>query len=339
MPICALIATNLFGQSPIEVLQPPVAQETVIELVSDEQTVQPSVVHEQPTAQLVIDLDATVPDISSAFPDPEAESIPAPKLFPNQSSERANPNGAVEFNHAGPPGGPPLEGGNYQGPGCDDCGYQEDPYWFCQWLGNRHSSTHGRSIGPGGPLRGTSWLNRPYSVGLDFGGLIMTGNPAVNVTPGNDFMAAIHGGWDWDHYWGGQLRVAWSTPRIDNTAIAGDDHSDNLFITDVSVVHYPWGDSRFRPYVRLGMGLTDLEFTNTAGNRQHELLYTIPMAIGVKYQFRRWMAWRAEFANNLALGQNGSGTLNNLSLTIGFERRFGGRPSGYWAWQPRGHSW
>ncbi|MEM6331592.1 MAG: hypothetical protein AAF790_15275, partial [Planctomycetota bacterium] len=117
------------------------------------------------------------------------------------------------------------------------------------------------------------------------------------------------------------------------------DDQDNLFLGDISLLHYPWGDSRTRPYVRLGIGLTDIEFTDTLAQRQQETLVTLPLAVGVKYQFTRSAAWRAELANNLAIGQNDARTLSNVTFTIGVEGRYGGRPSGYWAWRPRGHGW
>jgi hypothetical protein len=43
--------------------------------------------------------------------------------------------------------------------------------------------------------------------------------------------------------------------------------------------------------------------------------------------------------NNLGIGMNDTGTLNNLTFTTGLEWRFGGRPSGYWAWAGRGGAW
>ncbi len=210
--------------------------------------------------------------------------------------------------------------------------------WLVGWLGTRNSSTHGRAIGPGQPLRGTSWLNRPYEVAFELGGLLMAGDPASGVSSANDLFAAIHTGWDWDHYWGGQIRVGWSTPQLENGS-ATNDSGDNLFIGDISTLYYPWGDSRARPYLRLGIGLTDMEFTNADLQRRQETLFTIPMAIGIKYQFRRWAAWRAEFANNLAIAQGDANTVNNITFTFGVESRFGGRPTGYWAWHPRGHAW
>lgn len=209
-------------------------------------------------------------------------------------------------------------------------------HWMLDWLGARHSSTHGRAVGAGGPLRGTSWLNRPYEVALEFGALVMTGDPADDVPASNDLFAAIHAGYDWDHYWGGQVRVGWSTPTFDNAAIAGEETSDNFFLIDGSVLYYPWGDSRTRPYCRVGIGLTDLEFTDSRAIRRQETLFTIPLAIGIKQQWSRTTVWRAEFANNLALGGASSNTMDNITLTLGVEGRFGGRARGYWAWSPRG---
>lgn len=203
----------------------------------------------------------------------------------------------------------------------------------------RSTATHGRAVGFGEPLRGTSWLNRPYEVAVDFGALVMTGGPANSVRGGNDLFAALHAGFDWDHYYGTQFRVGWSTPTLDNTAIAGEETSDNFFITDLSMLYYPWGDSKIRPYFRGGVGLTDVEFTNVSGARQQEMLFTLPFGIGVKHQFRRWLVWRLELMDNLALASNEADTMNNLTLTFGLEGRFGGRPTGYWAWSPRGYAW
>ena len=209
-------------------------------------------------------------------------------------------------------------------------------------LGNldfRHSSTHGRAMGNGGALRGTSWLNRPYDISIDYGVLLMPGRVASDVRSSNDFFGAVKVGWDWDHYWGTQFRVGWSTPDLINTSLSGTQQSDNLFITDMSLLYYPWGDSRFRPYWRAGLGLTDIEYSNRFNLRQQEFLFTIPFGVGLKYQFRRWFVWRAEFMNNLALGQNETSSINNLTITSGFEWRFGGRPSGQWDWAGYGGAW
>ncbi|TWT76875.1 hypothetical protein Pla123a_22990 [Posidoniimonas polymericola] len=235
---------------------------------------------------------------------------------------------------------------------CPDCYGDADCYTDAEWQMNsgewltnslarfheftsRNSATHGRATGLGRPLRGTSWLNRPYEASLDFGAFLMTNHPAAGVQGAHDKFAALTLGWDWDHYWGTQARLGWSTPELGNS----EGGSDNLLLTDLSLMYYPWGDSAVRPYWRMGMGLTDIEFTNVNGVRQQEFLFTIPFGVGMKYQIRRWAAWKVEMVDNLALGVNGANTMNNFTLTCGFEARYGGRPGGYWAWQPRGYSW
>lgn len=218
---------------------------------------------------------------------------------------------------------------------CEECGQS---HWLIEWLGGRHSSTHGRAIGPGQPLRGTSWLNRPYQVTAEFGALLMPSSVSPDVRSANDLFAAIQAGWDWDHYWGSQLRVGWSTPELINPSVTENRDSDNFFMTDASLLFYPWGDSRTRPYLRCGVGLTDLEFTDSSG-RQHETMFTVPLAIGVKHQLRRAVVWRAEFAYNQAFKSNNADSTQFITLTLGVEGRFGGKSSGYWAWRPRGRNW
>lgn len=176
-------------------------------------------------------------------------------------------------------------------------------------------------------------------VSLDAGAFLMTSRVAANVRTANDLFGAIGIGWDWDHYWGSQIRIGWTTPELVNTLQTTASSADNLFVTDMSLLYYPWGDSRTRPYWRIGLGLTDVEYTNDFGRRQQDNLLTIPFGVGVKRQLYPHLAWRLEIANNLAVGQNETSSLNNLTLTTGFEWRLGGQPSGYWAWAPRSGAW
>lgn len=223
-----------------------------------------------------------------------------------------------------PPGSGPWETGPAQRP------------WLLRQFDLRHSSTHGRAMGPGQPLRGTSWLNRPYALSLDGGMLLMGDRPAPNVRTDNGLFTAIGLGWDWDHYWGSQVRIGWASPELLNTLQTTVPNNDHLFIGDLSLLYYPWGDSRMRPYYRIGFGLTDLEYTNDLGRQQQSNLLTIPIGVGLKYQLRRNLAWRLELADNIAFGQNETDSLNNFTLTLGLEWRLGGRPDSPWAWHPRG---
>ncbi|QDU57852.1 hypothetical protein Pan181_40750 [Aeoliella mucimassa] len=203
----------------------------------------------------------------------------------------------------------------------------------------RHSMMDGRAIGKGQPLRTTSWLNRPYEFGIDTGAFLMANDVSSNNTSNNDLMVAAHLGWDWDHYWGAQARMTWTTPEFASSVDSNDQNTNTLMMYDVSLMYYPWGDSRVRPYYRLGMGLTDLDFINPSGVREDNTLFTIPMGLGIKYQTERWMAIRAEAMDNIAWGQNSASSMHNFTLTIGFEWRYGGRPSSGWSSPAAQRTW
>ena len=117
------------------------------------------------------------------------------------------------------------------GGGCADCGgshagHEPCHLWrpgdllrhtqqaLCPPPGFRHSSTHGRSIGCGHPMGGTSWLNRPYHVGWFAGA--MWGSPMIqgHVNQRGTFFGGYQVGHDFDHYWGKQLRFAWASPSL-----------------------------------------------------------------------------------------------------------------------------
>lgn len=206
-------------------------------------------------------------------------------------------------------------------------------------LGFRHSATHGRWSGPGEPLRGTSWLNRPYEFGLDAGGFVMTKRISANSQRNNDVLAAAHLGWDWDHYWGSQVRVAWTSPDLSTPAAVQPRKSDDLMIYDLSMLYYPWGDSRVRPYYRFGAGLVDVDFTNPAGHREDNMLLTFPVGIGIKYQTKRWMALRGEVIDYITFGQNSAAGMQNLTFSLGMEWRFGGRPTNVWSSPSHRRAW
>jgi hypothetical protein len=208
-----------------------------------------------------------------------------------------------------------------------------------KWLGLRHSSTSGRNAGLGIPLVGTSWLNRSYYFGADIGTVWLTRPITNGLTTDIDTFGGIFGGCDWDYYWGTELSVNRATPEIINKNARDADRGDRLMEFTTSLMYYPWGDSVFRPYWRLGVGATDIDYPTDRGDRRDESLWTFPIGIGLKYPFRRWLAARAEFADQLALGNHGVATQHDLTLTFGLEWRFGVHPQSYWPWNPSRHIW
>jgi hypothetical protein len=207
------------------------------------------------------------------------------------------------------------------------------------YLHLRHSSTHGRNVGHGSPLVGTSWLNRPYFAGASLGPMWMTNRVDDSVGRDIDLFGDVFLGWDWDHYWGSELQIAWSTPEQINSECPYALRSDRMSFWSYSHLYYPWGDSLLRPYWRAGIGTTEVSFARDDGTGRHEILLTFPLGIGVKYPLRRWLATRMEVTDYLALGEHGVGHQGNVTLTFSLEWRFGVHPPSYWPWNPSAHYW
>ena len=206
-----------------------------------------------------------------------------------------------------------------------------------KWLGLRHSSYSGRNAGIGVPLTGTSWLNRPYYFGGHIGTMWLTRPIGPDLSTDTDVFGGIFAGWDWDHYWGTEIAINRATPEIINQNAPNADRGDRLMEETISLMYYPWGDTLFRPYWRAGIGLTEIDWPTDDGYRRDEALWTFPLGIGLKYPFRRYLVGRAEFTDQLAVGNTGVQTQHNLTLTFGLEWRFGVRPKSYWPWNPSRH--
>jgi hypothetical protein len=207
-------------------------------------------------------------------------------------------------------------------------------------LGLLHSYTHGRNVGWGLPLVGSSWLNRPYYIGTSLGPMWLTNRPINAVARDKDVMGTVFFGWDWDYYWGSEFQYGYATPELWNSdAPAGSPIGHRLATWNYSFMYYPWGDSNLRPFWRLGAGNTHFDFTTNEGLRRDEWLFTSPFGVGMKYSFRRWLAGRIEFTDQLSWGGHGVATQHNLVLQFGLEVRFGGKRKAYWPWNPSRHIW
>jgi Outer membrane protein beta-barrel domain len=252
--------------------------------------------------------------------------------------------GAVPLPNEPPPSPHPFSQppDNYDaGPpdGADEPAEPDSYFSKLKWLGLRHSSTDGRNAGMGIPLTGTSWLNRPYYFGGDIGTIWLTRPVNSDLTSDIDVFGGVFAGCDWDYYWGTELAVNRATPEIINETARDAKRGDALMEETVSLMYYPWGDSLFRPYWRCGIGATEIDYPTDRGHRRDETLWTFPVGVGLKYPFRRWLAARAEFTDQLALGNSGVATQHDLTLTFGLEWRFGAHPRSYWPWNPSRHIW
>jgi hypothetical protein len=239
----------------------------------------------------------------------------------------------------GPP--PEVTPDQYFAPGwsgATDCP-PDDYLPIFDWLHLRHSYTYGRNIGVGGPYVGTSWLNRPFYVGGEFGWIWITRAQEDSVTRDVDTVGSFIIGWDWDYYWGCELRLSRATPELVNAQALDAERNDVLFMWNYNAMYYPWGDAMLRPYWRWGIGNTKFDFPLDDGTRFDQWLFTFPIGLGFKYPFRPWLAGRAELTDYLSLGHNGLPTQNNITFTLGLEFRFGIHPRSYWPWYPSRHQW
>ncbi|GMQ80363.1 MAG: hypothetical protein BMS9Abin04_342 [Planctomycetia bacterium] len=205
------------------------------------------------------------------------------------------------------------------------------------WL--RHSSTTGRHVGKGQPLVGTSWLNRPYHADWFLGALY--GDSPINgrVDLGSDIYGGYRLGWDIDHYWGTEVRFAWTQLELVGNDMQPLGGSSEVVLADVNLLYYPWGDSRWRPYVLIGVGGANFNFIDDAGVLRDTTLFGLPVGGGVKYLVRHWLALRADILSNIAVGADGLSTMNNTTLTVGMEVHWGAAPRSYWPWNPGHHVW
>ncbi len=213
------------------------------------------------------------------------------------------------------------------------------PFDWVRHMGFRHSSTHGRHIGRGLPLEGTSWRNRPYHVDWFSGPLLGDDLIDNRVAQDNELFGGLRIGWDFDYYWGLEARFGWSNPNvqfIDPQPVADN---GSYFVSDIDFVYYPWGDSKIRPYMLLGAGMARIDFVDAADVNFNTTLFTTPFGGGVQFRQTPWLIWRFEVLDNLSYGADGVDTMHNISLTAGMEVRFGSRPASYWPWRASRKIW
>lgn len=147
-------------------------------------------------------------------------------------------------------------------------------------------------------------------------------------------IGGIRAGWDLNHYWGTEARLAWSTGHFHDQLLGGEiDCSTGTYFFDVDLLYYPWGDTRWRPYFLVGFGTSQVAYYEEPANSFGSHLST-PLAVGVKYRWNEFFAWRLEFGDDIAYAWNPHNALHSLSATIGLEYRFGGTRKAYWPWNP-----
>ena len=213
--------------------------------------------------------------------------------------------------------------------------------------------TPGRNQGVGEPLINDSWRWAPFGVGWFMG--IMDGTPLVTdwTGAGTGYFGGYHFNWDFDHYWGFEFRYGvaslpqWDSARAfaaqSDAGIAWNSQFGRRHATlkygDFSFLYYPWGDARWRPYARMGLGWGYVKFTDLLYDKWSNSTMTMPFGIGLKYRYSRRLVFRTEMVDNFLFGERGINPQHNLSLTAGVEVRFGGTRKAYWPYNPGRHYW
>jgi hypothetical protein len=188
------------------------------------------------------------------------------------------------------------------------------------------------------PLEGTSWRNRPLSAGWAVGGF-WGDDPKDNLVsydPG--IYGAYRVGWDYDHYFGLEARLAQATPGISTKTDVPSTTAD-VTLFDVSMLWYPTGDSRLRPYFLAGLGFQYHNFRDHNYRLTEDAVFSMPLGIGVKWMCSPWLALRMEFTENIAVGSPELDMMHNLSLNGGVEVRFGGTRPSYWPYNSSKYLW
>lgn len=223
----------------------------------------------------------------------------------------------------------------------EDCIEEQDllPYDWVRHFGFRHSSSHGRHVGRGLPLEGTSWKNRPYHVDWFVGSLLGDELISGRVEQNNELIGGLRLGWDFDYYWGLEWRFGWSNPNLQLTGVEATPENGSIFLSDIDLVYYPWGDSKIRPYGLLGVGFARYEFEDDLQINHNTTLVTLPVGGGVQFHHFPWLVWRLEALDNIAFGADELSTQHSVSLTAGMELRLGARPQSYWPWRSSRRIW
>lgn len=191
-------------------------------------------------------------------------------------------------------------------------------------------------------LQRESWLNRPYSLGFFMGGMFLD-SPISGITQGQPgFMYGGRFGWDFGPSFGVETRLLGADPGLHDPASKIDLPTAHVFAWDLNWLWYWTGDTRWRPYFSLGMGLFKMGYLTPAGiqgGKQNNTALEMPFGFGLKYRHSTRLAMRFDVLDNLTFAHGGQDSMNNFSLTAGLEWRYGGGSRrNYWPWNP-GHNW
>jgi hypothetical protein len=207
------------------------------------------------------------------------------------------------------------------------------------WFANNDPNDPDRHTGWGDPLTGTSWLNRPWYWGVFIGGLLADDLVEGHVEQANAPILGLRLGHDFDHFWGWEARYAFARTELFDGA--GDPIAEPArdYFVDVNLLYYPFGDSRWRPYLLAGVGFANFRFEDDAGHFIDDTALTIPLGFGLKHYYSPWFTLRFDFVDTISMSTGQLDAMNNFSLMAGAEFRFGGTRPSYFPWTGNTSYW
>ncbi len=192
------------------------------------------------------------------------------------------------------------------------------PYW------GRRTPDYRKDFGIGGPLASGGWRAQPFSIS-GFGGAT-NGGPLIrnHVDQLPSAYAGVNFGWDYDHFWGIEKRLGFGALNL--TTPWHQHLAPGLSVTgEYRVMYYPLGDTRWRPFVTLGIGWSDFYFIDDVNHRHIDTLLLFPYGVGLKYLWNDRWAFRIDLIDELTLSSNQTSTFHYVALTGGLEFRYGKR--------------
>lgn len=172
-----------------------------------------------------------------------------------------------------------------------------------------------------------SWLRYPFYF-EKFTGILGVDEPVhdqIHNGVGNLFGGRW--GWDFARYMGVETRLGYVRATLNDTLHPVIPSHENFLFWDADLMFYPLGDTKWRPFAMLGMGLVDLGYIDDRGREWHQQLITMPFAVGIKYRMNNLNALRLDVTDNVIFGNNQGGNgqhvMHNISVLFAFERRFG----------------
>jgi len=184
--------------------------------------------------------------------------------------------------------------------------------------------------GVGTPLKDQSWLDRPWYAGV-FGGCV-SGSKLVSgqIDQGSGSNGGVVLGKNLNHYWGLEGRFFGSSIEIKDSSgssTPSPHRNSQLTILDASTHFYPYGEARWRPYFKLGIGYAQQSFTDNKGVGRNINTCTVPFGFGVKYWWSDRVNVFGEVADNVIFGKGVTTTQSDWALNVGVHFTFGTNPN------------